>query len=60
MIKGILYKYLLKALVIALLGLILFGVVPGLSSVSVIKIIPTSAVRRKSSMTGWQRSARNA
>jgi len=33
MIKGILYKYLLKALVIALLGLILFGVVPGLSTV---------------------------
>ncbi len=32
MIKGILYKYLLKALVIALLGLILFGVVPGLST----------------------------
>jgi hypothetical protein len=32
MIKGLLYKYLLKALVIALLGLILFGVVPGLTT----------------------------
>ena len=32
MIKSILSKYLLKALVIALLGLVLFGVVPGLTT----------------------------
>jgi predicted Zn-dependent protease len=61
MIKGILYKYLLKALVIALLGLILFGVVPGLSTLLVLFVglrftyLAAEAVRKP--LTSQQREA---
>jgi hypothetical protein len=52
MIRGILYKYLLKALVIALLGLVLFGVVPGLTTLLLLFVglrftyIATEATRK--------------
>jgi hypothetical protein len=61
MIKGILYKYLLKALVIALLGLILFGVVPGLTTLLLLFVglrltyLAAEAVRKP--LTSQQREA---
>jgi hypothetical protein len=61
MIKGILYKYLLKALVIALLGLILFGVVPGLPTLLLLFVglrftyLAAEAVRKP--LTAQQREA---
>jgi hypothetical protein len=61
MIKGVLYKYLLKALVIALLGLILFGMVPGLSTLLLLFVglrftyLAAEAVRKP--LTSQQREA---
>lgn len=68
MIKGILYKYLFKAVLIALLGLILFGVIPGLTTVLLLFVglrfyslaveaaqKPITPQRREAMLDSWTR-----